>query len=160
MRVSFIFCFLLLIGCSSRRGHNEVKRLDSISVDYGRKEKDSLSFVFSTFDVVPNSTSIDLCIKSFNLDVGVIGVEVENLQSDTLICGNVVYQTWKCNSWVTIPSAFEDVGWIILPGEESYSTYGLPHEYNFVAGKYKVVFSFTNSRDKRYNVNAYFELSR
>ena len=65
----------------------------------------------------------------------------------------------KHNFGVTIPSAFEDIGWIIFPRKKVSSTYGLPYECDFVVGVYRIIFSFTFGKNEHYDVSAYFEVS-
>lgn len=158
MKIYFFICVFLLIGCSNRSRQNEKKNSDRFNfVSRNDMSQDTLLFSFLDLDVKP--LNIDLTIRSFNFETKIMEVVVESSQNDTLVCGNVVYQVKDNNSWVTIPSAFEDVGWIIFPGKKTSSTYGLPHEHNFVAGAYRILFSFTNNENEHYDISAYFELS-
>lgn len=156
MNYIIVFIFLL-IACFSRNRQcgESVCLFDTISVNH--VDEDSLLYSFLDSDAI--SFDISLSIEAFDLKSKQVKVVVENLQNDTLVCVNVTYQMRKHDFWVTIPSAFEDIGWIIFPRKKVVSTYGLPYEYDFVVGVYRIIFSFTNGKNEHYDISAYFEVS-
>lgn len=158
MKICIIVFIFLLVACSSKNRQcreENVCLFDTILVNHA--DNDSLLFSFLESDTI--SLDISLAIETFNLKSKQVKVVVENLENDTLVCVNVIYQMKERNIWVTIPSDFEDIGWIIFPKKKVSSTYGLPYEYDFVVGVYRIIFSFTNSKDEHYDVSAYFEVS-
>lgn len=159
MRFSILAFIILLIGCSSNSRSIKVEDMcvfDTVSENHINKD----SLVFSFLDSDATFFGLDLFIENFNLKSKQVKVLVDNFYNDTLMCVNVVYQKKDHDVWGKIPCDFEDVGMIIFPKQKVHFTYGLPNEYDFVVGMYKIIFSFTNSRNKCYDVSAYFDVNR
>lgn len=169
MRKIFLWIFILILtGCANntKKGNNS----EGINIQSRISQKDSiikndtLSFDF-LYSKADSSDSIKMYITRF--DGGLSGsplrimkVMLDNASEDTLDCINYTYQINKNDLWEEIPHASEDLGWKIWPKEKSYNDYGLPSEYIFSAGIYKMSFTFTKNSNNRnpFNIDVYFEL--
>lgn len=169
MRKIFLWIFILLIiGCANKKkkGNNS----EGINIQSRISQKDSiikndtLSFDF-LYSKADSNDSIKMYITRF--DGGLSGsplrimkVMLDNVSEDTLDCINYTYQINKNDLWEEIPHASEDLGWKIWPKEKSHNDYGLPSEYIFSSGLYRMSFTFTKNSNNRnpFNIDVYFEL--
>lgn len=168
-RKIFLWIFILLIiGCTNnkKKGNNS----EGINIQSRISQKDSiikndtLSFDF-LYSKADSNDSIKMYITRFDgvlsgFPLRIMKVMLDNASEDTLDCINYTYQINKNDLWEEIPHASEDLGWKIWPKEKSYNDYGLPSEYIFSSGLYRMSFTFTKNSNNRnpFNIDVYFEL--
>lgn len=127
-------------------------------------ERDTLVFKYLYSKAEPHNsarifiTRFDGIIPRSGLKI--VKVTLDNTSRDTLSLKNYVYQIKKGNSWKTIPCASEDLGWIIPPKSKGPNDFGLPSNYVFVPGLYRIHYVFSrNSISYDFdNIYVYFEL--
>lgn len=169
MRTIFLWVFILiLVGCTNnkKKGNNseEINIQSRISQKDSINKKDTLSFDF-LYSKAEGNDSIKMYITRFDgvqsgSPLRIMKVMLDNASEDTLDCINYTYQISKNDLWEEIPHASDDLGWKIWPKEKSYNDYGLPSEYIFSSGLYRMSFTFTKNSNYRnpFNIDVYFEL--
>lgn len=171
MRKIFLWLFvIILFGCSNNKkksNNSEETNIQScISQNDIINKRDTLSFNFLYSETDVND-SIKMYITRFDgillpSHLRIMKVMLDNASEDTLDCRYYTYQINKNDLWEDIPHASEDLGWKIWPKEKSYNDYGLPSEYIFSSGIYRIRFTFAINSNYRnpFNIDVYFELKR